>query len=284
MRRNGILRIALTLMFCAVTGAEVAGQRVMAVADASGRAIEAKAFRTVKSFYCPEASQGVAVDADYFYGIGNQVIVKCEKASGRKVAEWREENPDLIRHFDGGIVLDGLLYCSHSNFPEVPMASSIEVFDTATLKHVRTISLGIESGSCTWVVRGDGCWYLGFAHYGNGSNGAEPLRDNSWTQFVQYDRDWHRVQGWILPKALLEQLSPNSVSGCLFLDGRFYCTGHDAMALFVLDFPPYGMRLVHSGSIDIPFHGQGIALDADGNLWGIDRRSASVLCAAPVAE
>ncbi len=267
----------MVLMFCA--GA-AAGFGV----NAGAQTVGAKSYATVRTFECPEASQGVAVDDDYFYGIGNQAIVKCEKTSGRRVTEWREDNPELIKHFDGGIVIDGLLYCSHSNFPEVPMASSIEVFDTATLEHVRTISLGIESGSCTWVVRGDGCWYLGFAHYCKDSSGAEPMRDNSWTQFVQYDRDWRRVQGWILPKALLEQLSPNSVSGCLFLDGRFYCTGHDATQLFVLDFPPYGMRLVHAHSIDIPFHGQGIAIDGEGNLWGIDRKTRSVIKAAPVLE
>lgn len=248
---------------------------------ANARIINAGAFRTVRSYKCTEAVQGVAVDDSCFYAIGNRIIAKYDKSTGRKLAEWKENDKELIRHFDGGIVIDGLLYCSHSNFPEVPMASSVEIFDTRTLSHVKTISIGIDSGSCTWVVRGDGCWYLGFAHYSQGSGGAEPGKDNSWTQFVKYDDNWQRVQGWILPKALLGQLSPNSVSGCLFLDGRFYCTGHDATKLFVLDFPPYGMRLVLSDEIDIPFHGQGIAIDGEGFLWGIDRKTRSVLKAAP---
>lgn len=256
----------------------------MILCIASGaQTIHTPMFKTDKTYKCPEGNQGVAVDNDHFYGIGSRAIAKYEKATGKKVAEWKESNKELICHFDGGIVIDGLLYCSHSNYPDVPMASSIEVFDTKTLQHVKTISLGIESGSCTWVVRGDNCWYVGFAHYDRSGAGAggEVLKDNSWTQFVQYDNDWHRVQGWILPKALLEQLHPNSVSGCLFLDGKFYCTGHDATKLFVLEFPPYGMRLVLSDEIDIPFHGQGIAIDGQGNLWGIDRKSKTVIKAAP---
>ena len=68
-----------------------------------------------------------------------------------------------------------------------------------------------------------------------------------------------------------------SLSGGLFIDGKFYCTGHDARKLFILEFPPYGMRLRWTDTIDIPFNGQGIALDEEGNLWGIDRKKKLVL-------
>ena len=59
------------------------------------------------------------------------------------------------------------------------MASSIEVFDPVRMEHVKTISLGIEYGSCTWVVPGDGCWYVCFAHYDNNGEkaGGEVIRD-----------------------------------------------------------------------------------------------------------
>jgi ribose 5-phosphate isomerase B len=42
---------------------------------------------------------------------------------------------------NAGTVRDGSLYCAHSNFPRVPMASSVEIFDTGTMKHVGTHSL-----------------------------------------------------------------------------------------------------------------------------------------------
>ncbi len=238
----------------------------------------AQGYRIIRSFSAPGANQGVAVDDNCFYGIGSQQITKYSK-NGDSLVTWKEADSRLIRHFDGGIVVDGLLYCSHSNFPEVPMASSIEVFDTENLEHVRTISLGIEYGSCTWVVPGEDCWYVCFAHYDNNGESVDGkvIRDASWTQIVQYDKDWRKLQGWILPPELIEEIRPMSLSGGLFIDGKFYCTGHDAKKLFVLEFPPYGMRLRWTDTIDIPFNGQGIALDEEGNLWGIDRKKKLVL-------
>lgn len=241
----------------------------------------AQGFSVVKSFDCQDATQGVASDGKHFYAISSTSISKYT-ADGKYVATWSESNPELIKHFDGGIIVDGLLYCSHSNFPQVPMASSVEVFDPGTMKHIRTISLGIEYGSCTWVVRGEDCWYACFAHYDrNGANaGGEVLKDNSWTQIVQFDDQWRRLQGWILPKELLDQLHPNSLSGGLYVNGKFFCTGHDAQKLFILEFPPYGMRMLLTGAIDIPFKGQGVALDPEGNLWGIDRKQHKVMKAS----
>ena len=238
-------------------------------------------YHLVRSYHAYGANQGVAVDDDCFYGIGNQQIVKYSK-NGDSLAVWKESDPALIKHFDGGIVVNGLLYCSHSNYPEVPMASSIEVFDPAKMEHVRTISLGIEYGSCTWVVPGEDCWYVCFAHYDNNGEkaGDEVLRDASWTQIIQYDKEWRKLQGWILPQELVEEIRPMSLSGGLFIDGKFYCTGHDARKLYVLEFPPYGMRLRWTGTIEIPFNGQGIALDKEGNLWGIDRKNKLVIKAA----
>ena len=246
------------------------------LAFAVGKAMS-QDYHIVETFSCPNATQGVAVDDESFYAISNQSISKYS-LKGDSITTWSESDPRLIKHFDGGIVVDGLLYCSHSNYPEVPMASSIEVFDPRTMRHVRTISLGIDSGSCTWVVRGVDCWYVCFAHYDrSGHNaGGEVLKDASWTQIVQFDNDWHRLQGWILPKELLDELHPHSLSGGLFIDGKFYCTGHDAQKLFVLEFPPYGMRLQLTDTIGIPFHGQGIAIDSRGALWGIDRTKKQV--------
>lgn len=244
-------------------------------------AAHAQGFRAVRSFSVTGANQGVAVDDDHFYGIGNQRITKYSK-NGDSLATWMEKDSRLIKHFDGGIVVDGLLYCSHSNFPEVPMASSIEVFDPGKMEHLKTISLGIEHGSCTWVVPGEDCWYVCFAHYDNNGEKADGkvIRDASWTQIVQYDNEWRRLQGWILPPELIEEIRPMSLSGGLFVDGKFYCTGHDARKLYVLEFPPYGMRLRWTGTIDIPFNGQGIALDNEGFLWGIDRAASLVIKAS----
>ena len=114
----------------------------------------AQDYEIVRTFYCSDATQGVAVDNHHFYAIGNQSITKYTR-QGDSLATWKETDSSLIHHFDGGIIIDGLLYCSHSNYPEVPMASSIEIFDPETMRHHQTISFGIDNGSCTWILRGD---------------------------------------------------------------------------------------------------------------------------------
>lgn len=242
-----------------------------------------RSYQAVYSFPAQDATQGVAADSGYVYAISGNAISKYTH-DGDFVDRWEETDKELIRHFDGGIIIDGLLYCSHSNFPQVPMASSIEVFDPRDLHHVKTVSLGIEYGSCTWIVRGDDCWYACFANYDKSgwTSGGEILHDATWTQIVRFDDQFRRTGGWILPRALFDEIRPHSLSGCLFIDGRFYCTGHDATKLFVLEFPPYGMTLRWTGTIDIPFRGQGIAMDPYGNLWGIDRKTHKLVKAQAV--
>lgn len=58
--------------------------------------------------------------------------------------------------------MDDKLYASASNWPQWPMASSIEVFNADTLKHLATHSFGIQLGSFTWLDRWNGSWC---AHY-----------------------------------------------------------------------------------------------------------------------
>ena len=60
----------------------------------------AQAYRTVRTFPCGNtATQGIAVDDNYFYGISNAQITKYTK-TGDSLATWREKDPQLIRHFD----------------------------------------------------------------------------------------------------------------------------------------------------------------------------------------
>ena len=42
----------------------------------------------LKRWHIIEANQGVAVDAEHFYGIGNHALVKHRKDTGERVAEW----------------------------------------------------------------------------------------------------------------------------------------------------------------------------------------------------
>jgi hypothetical protein len=61
--------------------------------------------------------------------------------------------------------MDGKLYAAHSNYPDWPMTSSMEIFDAETLQPVGSHSFGILYGSLTWVDWKDGHWWMTFANY-----------------------------------------------------------------------------------------------------------------------
>lgn len=215
---------------------------------------------SLSSFVAPEAKQGVAVDDEYVYVISNHAIAKYGKSSGRRIARWECPEGEPLVHLNAGIVLDGKLYCAHSNYPGVPMTSSIEIWDPNTLEHLGSHSFGIMAGSCTWIDRKDGFWYVCFAHYSN--RAAEPSRDPSWTTLVKFDADWNRVEGWVFPLELVSLFGKYSSSGGAFgPDGRLYVTGHDNTALYVLDFPEAGPVLRWVDTVEIEAEGQAICWD-----------------------
>ena len=108
----------------------------------------------------------------YFYPVDNSVIAKYEIASGKQIDRWdgaverTDPTPEQLPRRRRP------LWCANSNYPQVPMGSSIEVFDTATLDHVSSHSLGLlDEGSITWFDKYRGGFIAGFAHY-DGANGA----------------------------------------------------------------------------------------------------------------
>lgn len=112
-------------------------------------------------FRAPEAHQGVAVDETHFYAIGNTVIARYDRRTGRKVAEWRAEANERFVHLNSCVVADAELVCAHSNYPNLPMRSSIERWDPESLEHLGSTELGEDrlpraGGSLTWAVPRDG--------------------------------------------------------------------------------------------------------------------------------
>ncbi len=232
----------------------------------------------IRRISAPEARQAVAAGADRLYAIDNHAIAQYDKATGRRLALYECEQGKPFIHLNSGVVRGDELHCAHSNYPVVPMLSSIEVWDARALRHLRSHSFGIAAGSATWVEFNRGFWYVTFAHYAN--RAAEPGRDPRWTSLLQFDAEWRRLQGWVYPPELVARLGQYSISGGVFHPSGFLlCTGHDNPEIYVLGFPSGGSTLVLHDTIAAPIHGQGIALDpADATiLYAIDRATREII-------
>ena len=226
------------------------------------------------------ANQGVAVDATHFYGIGNFLVGKYDKTTGERVAEWVGLRGGATIHLNGGLLQDGLLVLAHSNFPQLPMASSLEYFDPATLQPVKTFSLGIRLGSLTWAEKKDGFWWACFSNYND--QGTTPGFDQRWTYVGKFDDRWQMLESWIFPAQVIATWGVSSCSGGSWgNDGLLYVTGHDAKELYVLRLPKMGVTLEYITAIDVPFEGQAWAWDRSDTriIYGITRRSREVVVA-----
>lgn len=231
----------------------------------------------------PEANQAAAVDATHFYGIGNRTLVRHRKADGARVAEWRGPADGPIVHFNAGYVDRGKLVLAHSNFPQLPMASSLEIHDARTLAPLSSHSFGFRLGSLTWAVRHRGFWWACFANYND--RGTTPGFDQRWTHFSQFDDRWQMLQSWLFPPSVVATWGVSSSSGGDWGDdGLLYVTGHDAPELYVLRLPRQGMLLAHVATIAVPIEGQGWAWDrslpaGQRVIYGISRRQRQIIAA-----
>lgn len=227
-----------------------------------------------------DARQAVAVDESHFYALNNFRISKHDKYSGEPLLQWdgiSEENGPLI-HMDSGLIKDGKLYATHSNYPQWPMRSSVEIWDAESLEHLDSYSFGIQYGSMTWLDYHGGFWWAGFGNYDkvqDGQSHAYGLTEN--TQVIKLDEDFRPVEQWGLPAELRKRMTPMSNSGGSWgPDGRLYLTGHDHPEVYVMELPVSGGDLAWVATIRIEgLNGQGIAWDRsesaakDNVLWGI---------------
>ncbi|ADB35570.1 hypothetical protein Kfla_6575 [Kribbella flavida DSM 17836] len=249
-------------------------------ADVEPPAFPATPVRTYPAF---DANQAVAVDAKYFYAVNNRTVTKHDRSTGEPLLQFAGDTDGPVEHLDSGVVVNGKLYAAHSNYPEWPMESSIEVFDTRTMRHVSTHSFGIERGSLTWLDRYDGAWWAGFANYDKPREGSsEPYGQTYNTQVVKLNDRFEVVAGWTIPKPILDRFSPMSNSGGSWgPDGRLYLTGHDLGEAYVMTLPVAGSELRWVATVHLPeIQGQGIAWDRSSvrnpTFWAISRPARQV--------
>ncbi len=227
----------------------------------------------LRRFPAAEAHQGVAVDDRFFYAITNTAIGKYRKDNGKRVGEWKAEPGSHFKHLNAGVVLDGKLFCAHSNYPEMPMRSSVEVWNARTLRHLMSIDLTRENGSLTWVDRRDGWWYACFAQYAKTGDPAE-------TRVARFNLQWEPDGELRFPPEAVAKFGKSSSSGGSFgRDRHLYITGHDEPELYVLDLPVEGDTWTWRGVIPITAPGQAFAWDRTepGLLYAIDRKKKEVI-------
>jgi hypothetical protein len=236
-----------------------------------------------RSYATFDANQAVAVDEKSFYVVDNRSITKHDRATGKPLLQFVSPADGPIIHMDSAAVVDGRLYTAHSNYDDSPMESSVEVYDTKTMRHVRTYSFGIDRGSLTWIDRHDGAWWAGFANYDKVPDGqTEPYGGTYNTQVVKMDDRFQVVEAWTIPKRTLDRFKPMSNSGGSWgPDGRLWLTGHDLGEAYVMDVPAAGSDLRWVATVTLPgVEGQGIAWDRSGGrptLWAIKRSTSQAL-------
>jgi hypothetical protein len=177
------------------------------------------------------------------------------------------------------IVVMRELVCAASNYPRVPMASAVEIFDTVTLKHLRSVALPPLPGSLTWIERRGNDWWAGLANY-PADHGGEAGHDHRWTTLVRLDAEFRPTGSWHFPESVLAQFAPMSNSGGSWGDdGLLYVTGHDRPELYALRLPEAGTVLEHVATIPLPTGGQAFAWDRARPriLWSLDRQTRNVV-------
>ena len=250
---------------------------LLMVLAAVGTGVADSPAETVRRLPAAEARQGVAVGPHDLYAIANYRIVRYDKRTGEKRAAW-EGDKARFPHLNSCAVIARDLVCALSNYPAVPQWSAVEFFDPVTLAHRRTVSLGQQIGSLTWIDRHDGAWWAMFANYD--VKGAEPGRDHRHTLLVRFDDQWRRTESWALPASILDRIAPMSISGGGWgPDGRLYLTGHDKPELYVVTLPDGGAVLDHVATLPIEAAGQAIDWDErePTMLYGIDRMGGTML-------
>jgi len=260
------LAILVTLASC--------GARLPTQSDA-GRG---RAFEVQRRFTSADARQGPAVDGEHFYAINNRAIAKYDKRSGELVARWDGTDDGEIVHLNSGVVIGGRLHAAHSNYPDLPMVSSIETFDLASLDRVGSHRFGTFEGSATWVDRRDGQWWVVFANYEG--RGGQPGKGPADTVLVSFDDRWNVTGRYTFPAEVVRRFGTRSNSGGAWgPDGLLYATGHDAPELYVLRLPAAGTVLELVEVVAVEAAGQGVAWDrgAPGTLYTIVKRDRQVV-------
>ena len=226
---------------------------------------ETVAWQTVREFAAPEAIQAAAADEQFVYAVASREIAKYDRVTGKKIAISTGD----AKHLNSGFLWQGKLLCAHSNYPQLPERSEIKVLDPNTMQLSTFHDFGNYGGSLVWVIRNEGHWWCNFARYG---------KQNAETFLTKFNDNWEEQGRWTYPESMIRHLGNYSLSGGLWLGEELLVTGHDKQELYRLRLPETGSVLEFLGREEVPFTGQGFAVDpVSGRLVGISRAERKVI-------
>lgn len=269
------------MLTCAALVAPLPGAAQSAAPAGSSNSVPILSATTLQTLPAPDADQGVAVDADHYYAIDNHVIAKHRRKDGEQVDRWDGGQDGPMQHINSCTIADQLLVCANSNYSALPMGSSVEWFDTTSLRHVASHSLGLrDEGSLVWALPRQSGWIAGFAHYDRADGrGGTGFKNSSYGNVVTFDSEWRRTGGWLLPPTIQERMAPHSASGGdIGPDGLLYLSGHDRGEIYVAARPIAGPYLIHVATIMVETNGQAFAFvpGSDRQIMTVDRRAGLV--------
>lgn len=233
----------------------------------------------IRRFPASEAKQGIAADDRFVYVNSNSSIGKYDKRSGQRVATWTGDEA-LFVHMNSCAIVSAELVCAASNYPAVPMTSSVEFFNPKTMRHIRSRSFGPGRGSLTWLDWHQDNWWALFANYDG--KGGEAGRGHRNTVLVRFDRQFREEGAWLFPDSILDRFAPYSSSGGAWgEDGLLYVTGHDRREAYAVQLPTAGSTLRHVATILLTTDGQAIDWDPQDRrlLWSVDRKGKEAVAA-----
>jgi hypothetical protein len=237
-------------------------------------------FREVRRYNLDEHLQGVAVGAQHFYAIGELTVSKYDKTKGKLIKRWHPSAETPIVHLNSGIVLDGKLYCAHSNYPATPPANSVEIWDANSLQHIGKLRVSLAGGHLAWVDLYEDAWWGVLANYTKKVGLPGYTKGTEATTLVKFDRDWNHLQSWKFAQQAISRFEPSSNSGGAWgPDGRLYCTSSKKPELLCLTVPADGSVLRLVEVVPVSLRGQGFAWDREqrGVIYGINRRPDQVV-------
>ena len=242
------------------------------------QAIGAPAVETAR-FPAPEARQGVTAGSRFVYAIDNNTIAKYDPATGKRAARWKG-NPRRFKHLNSCTLVERTLVCAGSNYPDLPMASSVETLtpDASAPRHAQPWR-GARVSTLGRLARGKLVGLLRQLRRQGRRAGPRPPPDDDRALFTGL----RRAAGVAVSQEVLRRMAPRSSSGGAWnADGLLYVTGHDAAEM-------YAERSARAGSwcpalelvAIVPTVTAGQAIDWDPEqprtLWSIDRKASQIV-------